>query len=1227
MTNPLKKLGSWLCVFGALAVFASSAAPLYELDMAQQTGTGLPVGWILEGIPNPAHPIAQARFEGRKTLCIPAGANPGTAKDGNLWLAAPEQASANPRVLFEIELALEETAAACMGGVYLYAKDKPLLTAFLGKGTLSLHYDNAGHAAGKIPQGAFFTLACYADFSKQSIAVFVDGEARGVHPFRTTVPSASSGLTLKFMKKADALASHVGRVLVSTWTDWPVSKVAPAAGKSSLPSRSFVNPGPYYVSPTGDDGGEGTKERPFQTLAMAQAAVRAAAPGMNKDLVVNLAAGEYRLRQTLTFAAADSGRNGHSVVWRSADGSGKARILGSRVVDGWQKRSGMLWKAQVEQGMVFHTLYQDGVRLRKARFPNHRAMPGFDSAAGDYLVSQNGSPEWQNKERTSWIVHGEDAQFPAAADPSTWRINIFPWGKCDWHRWTAKATAHDRAARRIEFDNEGDRTEMLGGARYFLEDDLAFLDAPGEFFLDVKTGTLYVIPLGGAAPGSARFTAPVLHTLVRVQGDGREAPVRHVRFEGLSLEETDALSPSLYWWRHDWGRKDHALLALTATEQIVVSNCRLRNSGRHGVLMVGHNVSNTVTGCLVEHVGISGLTLCNRFSEPGTKTATLDRLEHNRLCNNRVRFVGELGIYCSSVEIMSGSFNEVCHSELTDSPRYAFTMRGNTFSETASAKASRWDGSIPPAVGNSLHHLRVERMNQDSGDTGAIQACQVNIENGHCTNRFEQLTIVDSHAIPGMLDHAPNGIFFDWPAATMHQVLRHIQVVRSQDKPFRANGPDNETSALMENVSWKDGFDRSKMEYADIGVKPGFPAAYGGAPPAPRRLGAPSAVVATASSHASVDLAWNAPAGTAPATRAVYRVFRNGESVGETFETRFADRGLSEGTKYRYEVCAADGDFGPAGPRATAEIATPDDTVPPRALLARASADRKSIVVLFTKTVEPATDFRASLSPSVRLGRPRPGLASNALILECGELARGARYTLALEGLRDSGRRRNAMAPCSLPINVDGLLFRFTFDEAPPTTGTPDRSAAVWKGTARPEAAKGRDGMALRLDGREAWVEGPADLGPGAGDFTLAAWIWKEVDGNKIILSKGNDWKWPGQFSWGFEYPNKAGNVALRCNNRYFGGASNSVPARTWVHVAFVKQGTAGVSYVGGVPSGAPHDLSALAELANEHPYLIGRRPGGIENAPPIFFSGMLDDVGVWARALSAEEVRALASK
>ncbi len=583
----------------------------------------------------------------------------------------------------------------------------------------------------------------------------------------------------------------------------------------------------FFVSPNGDDTNPGTTQRPFQTLARAQQAVRKVDRTESDDVVVNLAAGCYRLAKPFRLTEEDSGSNTCRVVYRSQDGPGKARLLGSVPLVGWQEHHDGIWKIDLPEGMLFHTLFENGQRAHKARFPNYEHQPDFPTARGRYLVAEDGTPKRYNKkgekppQGPGWLTYPVEDAPPAPLGSKT-KLLIYTGGKCDWFRNVYNVKSIDPETRKLVFEANALPFGVGAGARFFLEDDLAFLDAPGEFHVDESSNTLYYKPIGSGHPDTLCVAAPVMTRLIEIQGKSRERCVENIRIEGLALEETDGFPTP--WWGTHYGRKDGALIWMSNTQGIEVRQCHLNNGGRNGIMLIGHNLDNLVTRCWIEHMGVNGVTLCNRFSSSDEKKATADRCLGNRIHNCRIHNIGEIHTYASCVNLFNVENNDIGHCELHDSVRYAVTLRGNTGDQYGPPVST----NHPPCKNNRMHHLRVYRCGQDGGDMGALHCANLNNPGGGCVNTFEQITVVDCRAVPLMKDYAPDGIFLDWPKMSMDQVFRNIHIVRCQGRQIRSNRPENADSALTENVSWKDGFREELMDRENIGLTDGFPVDYGG---------------------------------------------------------------------------------------------------------------------------------------------------------------------------------------------------------------------------------------------------------------------------------------------------------------------------------------------------------------------------------------------------------------
>lgn len=984
----------------------------------------------------------------------------------------------------------------------------------------------------------------------------------------------------------------------------------------------------FYVSPTGSDDAAGTRAAPFRTLARAQAAARATAQDMKADVVVNLAPGDYRIERTFELTDADSGRNGFRVIYRSEAGPGKARLLGSRPLVGWQPHRGPVWKIPVPKGLVFHTLYENGRRVWKARFPNYEHHADLPCALGPYLVSAGGTPKRTDREadkprEPGWLEYEPDVALPVVK-PSTMKIQIFTGGKCDWMREIHRVTAIDPKTRRLDFSARALAFGVGVGARFFLEDELGLLDTAGEFYLDQAASMLYYIPMGEGHPDRLGICAPLVARLVQIQGASRDPCARNITLDGLALAETDDAPPT-GWWSTRFGLDDGALVWMKNAEHVEVRNCHLQNGGRSGVMLIGHNVGNTVTGCWIERMGVNGVTLSNRFRAADGKGPTADRCERNRIHNNRIEQVGQLHTYAACVNVFNASHNEVSHCELVDSVRYAVTVRGNTGEQYGPPV---WV-DLPPAKGNLFHHLRIARCGQDGGDMGALHAANLNNPGGGCVNTFEQITVADTRAIASMKDIEPNGIFLDWPKMAMDQVFRNVEIVRSQGLPIRSNRPENADSAQTANVSWKPGFREELMDYETIGLTSEFPAAYGGRPPVARPLAPPRHVRAKATSYDTVVVEWDAspiPAGE----QATYTVLRDGVRLASTSKLRFVDRFLAEQTAHGYRVAARSGDFRRQGePSPECPVRTPADATPPAVTGARSLPDGRRVRVAFSEPVEPEAALHGAnyrFEPRLDVAGVKP-LGPACVELDVKGFQPGTRYELAVAGVTDCAAARNP---------IDGAR-RVTLDDFQRVVAYPmDRPAkdrlgdasggggdALLRGGATIEPLAGpRGGAALVLDGTSGFAEAPADLNLGPGDFTIMAWIYRESHG--VILSKGNGFGSAHQWSWGWGKDGVPRCISLRVRNDFFATAANSIPDRQWVHAAMVKQGNQGISYVDGQPSGGPHDLSGIGPLVNDRALRVGRR----EFEPnPTFFKGKIAGIAVFNRALSPAEIRAEAER
>jgi hypothetical protein len=199
------------------------------------------------------------------------------------------------------------------------------------------------------------------------------------------------------------------------------------------------------------------------------------------------------------------------------------------------------------------------------------------------------------------------------------------------------------------------------------------------------------------------------------------------------------------------------------------------------------------------------------------------------------------------------------------------------------------------------------------------------------------------------------------------------------------------------------------------------------------------------------------------------------------------------------------------------------------------------------------------------------------------------------------------------------LVGWWRFDEGSGTTAT-DFSGYGNDGTLQGDTAwvTGHLGKALQFDGVDDFVEVPhAEILTMDNEVTVMAWINAErydAPNGEVwqgILSKSND---PRSYSFYTEASN-----ALHFSTAGYGGLSTpDVPLNEWVHVCAMVIGGVHQYYINGEDAGTNGSGITLPGAADTATVVIGRSNEGVNRS----FLGMIDDVRIYRRGLTQEEVQ-----
>ena len=407
----------------------------------------------------------------------------------------------------------------------------------------------------------------------------------------------------------------------------------------------------FYVSPQGSDQNPGTKAKPFATLQHARDAarlLRLATPN-TPAVSVRLQGGMHVLREPLVLTQADSG-----VSFEAASGAHPIVSGGVRVT-GWRKRGDRLWVADVpwlkQRAEPLTQLFVDGVRRPCARTPNE----------GAYFYTKRLTLTQGQPGQCLGLTYNKVDALPWIGQEGV-RIALF-------HNWVNsynRVKSVDAEKRRIEFKRPAGIFFLGPEVRYYVENSLEALDAPGEWYADRAKGLLYYYPTEAENLARAEVVAPSLvSTLVTVAGEPEKgAFVERLTFRGISFQHADAnLSPD-YPHSVQGAHTQRGAIFAAGLRDSVIENCEFTRLGEHGVSLREGCASNAVRRCHFHDLGGGGVYLSE-----GAPSKTNDGYltAHNTVDNNFIHDGGRIfragcGVFMGG----SASYNHITHNEICD---------------------------------------------------------------------------------------------------------------------------------------------------------------------------------------------------------------------------------------------------------------------------------------------------------------------------------------------------------------------------------------------------------------------------------------------------------------------------------------------------------------------------------------------------------------------------------
>ncbi|MDR1439691.1 MAG: hypothetical protein LBJ10_06665, partial [Clostridiales bacterium] len=361
----------------------------------------------------------------------------------------------------------------------------------------------------------------------------------------------------------------------------------------------------------------------------------------------------------------------------------------------------------------------------------------------------------------------------------------------------------DKASGAIRVKGLEAKHPIMPSNYFFVSGILEELDAEREFYLDSRAGRLYYMPEAGVDPNSLQFTAPLLETIVRLDGDdgsvdGGPDRVQRLCFQNLVFTHAAQTIGHLAIRTPTDGA-----VKLTNAWNNAIRDCAFENVDGFCVWMHLDSCQNTVEGCEMQGMGSGGVLLTSHLLgygeiydfRPGVRchAPLRNRFLRNHIHHgNRVRFNGAAFLLDSRPAVtatMPGSiiaYNHIHH--MTRQGVFGFMNQGgniiahnhihDVMTETADGGAVNIAAINNVTAPNIVLHNRIERvaglMRAGKGERGYFGGFGIYPDWG--TSHFYSVDNVvtgTGHASylsnGGQANFACNNIFADDKVSLIHQ--------------------------------------------------------------------------------------------------------------------------------------------------------------------------------------------------------------------------------------------------------------------------------------------------------------------------------------------------------------------------------------------------------------------------------------------------------------------------
>ena len=444
-----------------------------------------------------------------------------------------------------------------------------------------------------------------------------------------------------------------------------------------------------FISPDGNDCNVGTETLPLKSLNMALYKIRERKKNNglpDGGISIILRDGYYFLNEPLVLDEQDSGEKDKPIVFQAYEGEKPIICGGIKLKLEWTPFRDGIFQSKVSGNFPIDRLFVNGKLHHLARYPNYDPDAKFFHGTSPDAINPERVKEWKNP--IGGYIHA---------------LHQHLWGSKHYQIIGVDKEGNLKLKGGWQENRGGNpnNPEFVGGYHkefLFVENIFEELDAPGEWFFDSETLTLYLIPEDGVNLNDAQVIAAFRKQLFVIKGS-LENPVRYVQFKNLSFKYSGHIFMEPYErvTRGDWSITRQGAIFFENTEHCLVQDCTFADLGGNAVFISDYNRHINIKGCLFENLGESAICFLGNDKavrsgairyENNIPLDQIDRTpgpkstEYPSFCNvedNLIRKVGMISKQTAGVFISKSQDIIISHNTIYDIPRAGICINDGTW--------------------------------------------------------------------------------------------------------------------------------------------------------------------------------------------------------------------------------------------------------------------------------------------------------------------------------------------------------------------------------------------------------------------------------------------------------------------------------------------------------------------------------------------------------------------